>query len=76
MTPSGRRIKRQKVVEWTLAYVAFGYALRNGVHMLREAFEWLVLVPRLGPLGGPVSAESRVSEAGKKPLKSTATCAH
>ena len=29
------RIKRHKVVEWTLAYIAFGYALLHGVQMLR-----------------------------------------
>jgi TolB-like protein len=40
------RIKRHKVVEWTLAYVAFGYALLHGVQMLRETFEWPLLVPR------------------------------
>src|SRR6516162_5458583 len=37
------RIRRHKVVEWTLAYVAFGYALLHGVQMLSETFEW----PRL-----------------------------
>ena len=29
------RILRHKVVEWTLAYVAFGYALLHSVQMLR-----------------------------------------
>jgi hypothetical protein len=32
-------MKRHKVVRWTLAYVAFGYALQHGVQMLRETFE-------------------------------------
>ena len=32
------RIKRHKVVEWTLAYVAFAYAVLHGVQMLRESF--------------------------------------
>ena len=41
------RIKRHKVVEWTLAYVAFGYALLHGVQMLRETFDWPFLLPRL-----------------------------
>jgi len=41
------RIKRYKVVEWTLAYVAFAYAVLHGVQMLRETFEWPLLVPRL-----------------------------
>jgi len=38
--PIWARIRRHKVVEWTLAYVAFAYALLNGVQMLREAFDW------------------------------------
>ena len=45
------RIKRHKVVEWTLAYVAFGYALLHGVQMLREAFDWPLLVSRLTAVG-------------------------
>jgi len=54
------RIRRHKVVEWTLAYVAFGYALLHGVQMLREAFEWPLLVSRIVAvglvLGVPVAA--------------------
>ena len=53
------RIRRDKVVEWTLAYVAFGYALLHGVQMLRETFDWPLLVPRLTVfalvLGAPVA---------------------
>src|SRR5215813_10415423 len=45
------RIRRHKVVEWTLAYVAFGYALLHGVQMLREAFEWPLLVSRIVAVG-------------------------
>jgi len=45
------RIKRHKVVEWTLAYVAFGYTLLHGVQMLCETFEWPLLVPRLTVVG-------------------------
>src|SRR6516164_8491776 len=45
------RIRGHKVVEWTLAYVAFGYALLHGVQMLRETFEWPLLVPRLTVFG-------------------------
>jgi len=41
------RIKRHKVVEWTLAYVAFGYAALHLVQMLRETYEWPLLIPRL-----------------------------
>jgi TolB-like protein/Flp pilus assembly protein TadD len=54
------RIKRHKVVEWTLAYVAFAYAVLHGVQMLRETFEWPLLVPRLTVfillVGVPVAA--------------------
>jgi len=34
-----------------LAYVAFGYALLHGVQMLREAFEWPLLVSRIVAVG-------------------------
>src|SRR5215470_18582685 len=57
--PIWARIKRHKVVEWTLAYVAFGYALLHGVQMLRETFDWPLLVPRLTVvalvLGAPIA---------------------
>ncbi len=57
--PFWARIKRHKIVEWTLAYVAFGYALLHTVEMLGEAFEWPLLVPRLTVfalmLGAPVA---------------------
>src|SRR5579863_556816 len=33
-------IKHHKVVEWTLAYVAFGYALLHCVEMVSDAFGW------------------------------------
>jgi serine/threonine-protein kinase len=49
--PFWARIRRHKVVEWTLAYVAFGYALLHTVEMLGEAFEWPLLVPRLTVFG-------------------------
>jgi len=49
--PIWARIRRHKVVEWTLAYVAFGYALLHGVQMLRETFDWPFLVPRLTVFG-------------------------
>jgi TolB-like protein/Tfp pilus assembly protein PilF len=49
--PIWARIRRHKVVEWTLAYVAFGYALLHGVQMLRETFEWPLIVPRLTVFG-------------------------
>jgi len=45
------RIRRHKVVEWTLAYAAFGYATLHLVEMLRDAFEWPALVPRLTVFG-------------------------
>lgn len=40
------RIKRHKVVEWALAYIAFGYAALHASQMLRETFEWSVVVLR------------------------------
>jgi TolB-like protein/Flp pilus assembly protein TadD len=40
------KIKRHKVVEWSLAYIAFGYATLHGSQMLRETFEWSLAVPR------------------------------
>jgi len=40
-------IKHHKVVEWTLAYVAFGYALLHGVEMVSNAFEWPPAAARL-----------------------------
>jgi adenylate cyclase len=57
------RIKRHKVVEWTLAYVAFGYALLHGVQMLREAFEWPLLVSRLTDVGLVLGAPVAVTLA-------------
>ena len=54
------RINRHKVVEWTLAYVAFGYALLHGVEIVSHAFEWPPLVARLTVyillLGTPLAA--------------------
>jgi TolB-like protein/Tfp pilus assembly protein PilF len=54
------RIKRHKVVEWTLAYVAFAYAVLHGVQMAREAFEWPAAVSRITLLvlllGTPIAA--------------------
>jgi len=40
------RVKRHKVVEWSLAYIAFAYATLHGSQMLRETFEWPLVVPR------------------------------
>jgi TolB-like protein/Flp pilus assembly protein TadD len=57
------RIRRHKVVEWTLAYVAFGYALLHGVQMLRETFDWPFLVPRLTVFGLVLGAPIAVTLA-------------
>jgi serine/threonine-protein kinase len=57
------RIRRHKVVEWTLAYVAFGYALLHTVGMLGEAFEWPLLVPRLTVFGLVLGAPIAVTLA-------------
>jgi serine/threonine-protein kinase len=57
------RVKRHKLVEWTLAYVAFGYALLHTVEMLGEAFEWPLLVPRLTVFGLVLGAPIAVTLA-------------
>ena len=57
------RMKRHKVVEWTLVYVAFGYALLHGVQMLRETFEWPLLIPRLTVIGLVLGAPIAVTLA-------------
>jgi TolB-like protein/Tfp pilus assembly protein PilF len=57
------RIRRHKVVEWTLAYVAFGYALLHTVEMLGEAFDWPHLVPRLTVFGLVLGAPIAVTLA-------------
>jgi TolB-like protein len=41
------RIKRHKVVEWSLAYIAFGYAALHASQLLRETLELPVSVPRV-----------------------------
>jgi TolB-like protein/Tfp pilus assembly protein PilF len=61
--PFWARIRRHKVVEWTLAYVAFGYALLHGVQMLRETFDWPFLVPRLTVIGLVLGAPIAVTLA-------------
>jgi TolB-like protein/Flp pilus assembly protein TadD len=54
------RAKRHKVAEWTVGYLAFGYALLQGVHLLRETFEWPTSVSRITLLvlllGTPIAA--------------------
>src|SRR5262249_53883439 len=61
--PFWARIRRHKVVEWTLAYAAFGYALLHGVQMLRETFDWPYLVPRLTVFGLVLGAPIAVTLA-------------
>jgi adenylate cyclase len=41
------RVKRHKVVEWTLAYVAFAYAALHGAEMVQAALQWPTIVSRL-----------------------------
>jgi TolB-like protein len=41
------KIQRHKVVEWTLTYVAAGFALVHATEMASHAFEWPTLVSRL-----------------------------
>ena len=33
-------LKRRKLVQWTLAYAAAGYALLHGTEMLSNALQW------------------------------------
>ncbi len=40
------RIKEHKIAEWTLAYVAFGFAFLHGVTLLSDALEWPHIVVR------------------------------
>jgi TolB-like protein len=55
-----RRTKEHKVVQWTLAYAAFGYTTLHGMQMAREAFEWPLAVSRVTLicilLGVPIAA--------------------
>lgn len=52
------RLKRHKVFEWTLAYVAAAYTLLHGLEMLSDAQEWPHLIVKLASLllilGAPV----------------------
>jgi TolB-like protein len=41
------RLKRHKVLQWTLAYAAAGYTLLHATQMLAESFEWPHLVVRV-----------------------------
>jgi adenylate cyclase len=54
------RTKEHRVVQWTLAYAAFGYTTLHGMQMAREAFEWPLTVTRItllvALLGIPVAA--------------------
>jgi adenylate cyclase len=54
------RLKRHKVIEWTLAYAAAAYTLLHGLEMLSEAQEWPHLIVRLASLalvlGTPVAS--------------------
>lgn len=55
-----QRTKEHRVVQWTLAYAAFGYTTLHGMQMAREAFEWPLAVTRvtllIALLGVPVAA--------------------
>jgi adenylate cyclase len=45
------KIQKHKVVEWTLAYVAAGFALVHAVEMGSHAFEWPRIVSKLAIVG-------------------------
>ena len=40
MTDLWRRLKRRKLVQWVLAYVAFAFALLQGVDIVAQQFGW------------------------------------
>ena len=40
------RIKQHKIAEWTLAYLAFGFAFLHGVTLLSDALEWPHIIVR------------------------------
>jgi TolB-like protein/Tfp pilus assembly protein PilF len=40
------RIKQHKIAEWTLAYVAFAFALLHGTTLLSDALEWPHVIVR------------------------------
>jgi TolB-like protein/Flp pilus assembly protein TadD len=44
-------IRHHKVVEWTLAYIAFAYVFLHGAEMLSEAQEWPHAIVRILSLG-------------------------
>jgi adenylate cyclase len=44
-------IKHHKVVEWTLAYIAFAYVFLHGAEMLSDAQEWPHAIVRILSLG-------------------------
>jgi TolB-like protein len=45
------RLKRHKVLQWTLAYAAAAYTLLHATQMLAESFDWPHLVVRVVTLG-------------------------
>ena len=40
MTELWRRLKQRKLVQWALAYVAFTFALLQGVDIVAQRFAW------------------------------------
>jgi adenylate cyclase len=42
-----KRVRKHKVVEWTLAYVAAAYTLLHGVEMVSAALDWPHFIARL-----------------------------
>jgi hypothetical protein len=67
------RIKRHKVVEWTLAYAAFAFALLHATTLLSDALEWphfivrsftLILVIATGRRASAVAIPQDLRRAG------------
>ena len=45
------RLKRHKVLQWTLAYAAAAYTVLHATQMLVESFEWPHIIVRVVTLG-------------------------
>ena len=41
------RLRQRKLVQWTLAYVAFGFALLQGIDIVAQRFAWPASIERL-----------------------------
>lgn len=47
MTAFLARLKQRKLVQWALAYIAFAFALLQGVDIVAQRFAWPDLIERI-----------------------------